>query len=117
MISKVERPKVTSGLSIKKVTGCGNLYVTVNDDGNGSGPLEVLARLGKSGGCTHCQNEGLTRAITLGLKYGVPVEEFVKELEGIQCPSPNMWPEEERTLSCPDAVACALREYLENRKV
>lgn len=116
MVSKVTRPKVTRGPTIRKVTGCGNLYVTVNNDGNGSKPIEVIARLGKNGGCSQCQNEAVTRAITLGLKYEVPLEEYIEELRGIECPSKNMWPEEERTLSCPDAIARVLGEYTnENR--
>jgi len=103
-----ERPRVLTGKTIKKKTGCGNLYVTVNR--NGTGVYEVFASLGKNGGCTRCMNEALTRAITLGLKYGVPVEEFVNELSGLRCPNPCMWPEEERTLSCPDAVARVLKD-------
>ena len=89
------------------MTGCGNLYVTVNSDGK---PLEVFATLGKNGGCTKCQNEALTRAISVGLRYGVPIQEYIDELKGIQCYNANMWPEEHRTLSCPDAVARALEE-------
>jgi len=118
LASKTVRPKVTTGSTIRKVTGCGKLYVTINRDNNGRNPIEVLARLGKAGGCTHCQNEALTRAITMGLKYGAPAQEFVDELIGLQCPSPNMWPEAERTLSCPDAIAQALKECMnEDNKV
>ena len=114
---QAQRPKVTRGPTIKKKTGCGNIYITINADGEGSQPLEVFAKLGKSGGCSYCQNEALTAAITIGLRHGVPVGEYVSALSDVQCPSPNMWPKEERTLSCPDAIACALREYLEDHKV
>jgi len=107
-LEKTERPKVLMGRTIKKVTGCGNLYVTVNKDGDRL--LEVFATLGKNGGCSMCQNEALTRAITLGLKHGVPVQEFVSELSDLRCPSPYMWPEEDRTLSCPDAIARVLAD-------
>lgn len=106
---KQERPKVVEGQTPRRTTGCGHLYVTVNTH-NGT-PLEVFAHLGKNGGCARAQNEALTRAITLGLRYGVPVAEFVEELKDIRCSSPNLWPEEERALSCADAIARVLRDY------
>ncbi len=105
---KAPRPKTLTGVTVKKVTGCGNLYVTINSNGK---PLELFASLGKNGGCTRCQNEALTRAISLGLRYGVPAQEFIDQLSGIQCPNANMWPEDARTLSCPDAIARALQEF------
>lgn len=102
------RPRVLPGRTIKVKTGCGSLYVTVSL--NNEHPVEVFATLGKAGGCSNCQNEALTRAVTLGLKYGVPVEEVVKELRGIRCPNPNLWPEDERALSCADGIAKVLEE-------
>lgn len=117
MASRTQRPKVTVGPTIKKVTGCGNLYVTINSNGNEGTPVEILARLGKSGECAYCQNEALTRSISLGLKYGVPINEYVRQLIGIQCSSPHPFPMEERALSCADAIAHAMKEYLENCKV
>ncbi len=108
---KLERPVETFGKTIKKTTGCGNLYITLAGDGNGNDPIELFTRLGKSGGCSECQNEALSRCISLGLKYGIPVEEFVDELIDIQCPSPIMFPKEDKTLSCPDAIARAMRGY------
>ncbi|GAI99966.1 unnamed protein product, partial [marine sediment metagenome] len=99
--SKRERPVELSGVSVRKVTGCGNLYVTVTHMEGEEEPFEVFAVLGKAGGCSMAQAEGLCRAISVGLRYGIPVEEFVKQLEGIRCPSPYMWPKEERVLSCP----------------
>ena len=101
------RPKTLEGSTIKVMTGCGGLYVTIN----GNKAKEVFAHLGKAGGCSNCQLEALTRAITLGLKHGIPVGEFVKELRGLQCPQPQMYPEEERCLSCADGIARALSEY------
>lgn len=112
MSSKLERPKVTKGPTIDRKTGCGDLYVTINTDGVGGPPIEVFARLGKSGGCSYCQNEALSRAISMGLKYGVPLSDYIQQLKGTKCPSPYMWPENERSLSCPDAIAMILEEYL-----
>lgn len=105
-----DRPKVLTGETIKVKTGCGNLYVTVNV--NEDKPVEVFAALGKAGGCSNCQNEALTRAISLGLKHGVSVKEFVDELKTLQCPNPNMFPKEERVLSCADGIAKVLESYV-----
>ncbi len=106
-MEKKERPKVLKGTTTKVETGCGNLYITVGC--NNGHPIEVFATLGKAGGCSNCQNEALTRSITLGLKYGIPVEEYVRELEELQCPSPNMFPMVDRVLSCADGIAKTLR--------
>ena len=117
MTIKIQRPKLTKGETKKKVLGCGDLYVTINGDGNGHDPIEVMVSLGKAGSCTKCQNEALTRMITLGLRYGVPTDDIIEDLKGIECPSKNLWPEEERALSCADAIARAIEEYVENRKI
>ena len=72
--------------------------------------IGVITTLGKAGGCASAQNEALCRSISLGLKWGIPVSEFISELEGIRCPNPNMFPLKERCLSCADGLASALRE-------
>lgn len=104
--SKRVRPDVLFGWTFRLGTECGNLYVTIN---HCDGVLfEVFARLGKSGGCSASHNEALTRAISLGLRCGVAIEEYIRHLRGIQCPSPTMWPEEKQVLSCADAIGRAL---------
>ena len=95
------------GPTIRMETGCGSLYITINS--NGTGPIEVFTRMGKMGGCTTCQNDALAIAITTGLRYGVPVEEYIKKLKGIKCGSSTPGADEEdRILSCSDAMAKAL---------
>jgi len=115
MLVKGERPRVLQSTTEKIGTGCGNLYITIghNEDNK---PIEVFATLGKAGGCSQCQNEALTRAITLGLRSGIPVESYIKELKGLECPSKKMWPENERVLSCPDGIARALEAFIGNDK-
>jgi len=107
-MEKQPRPKILPGKSVKVKTGCGNLYITLNkvDDKL----FEVFATLGRAGGCANAQNEALTRMITLGLRCGVLKEEIIKQLTGIQCPNPVMFPEKERVLSCPDAIAKVIKE-------
>ncbi len=107
-----ERPPIVHGVTFKISTGCGNLYVTVNEDKYG--PFEVFAHLGKTGGCASSQSEALSRMVSLALRSGVPAEEIIKQLKGIRCPSP-MWDHGEIILSCPDGIARALKWYLELR--
>ena len=107
--TKPPRPLVLGGITVKVVTGCGNMYIQLNWY---RGKLfEVFATLGKGGGCAVCQTEGLTRGITLGVKYGVPVTEYIRQLRGIRCPTPMPFPREHAVLSCPDAIAKTLERY------
>ena len=108
---KLKRPKVTIGETVRTETGCGHLYVTIGKD-NGV-IIEVFASLGKAGGCPKGQLEALTRSISLGLKYGVPLEEYIQELIGIRCPSPTLVGNPElETFSCADAIAKVLKKKL-----
>ena len=112
---KKERPKILESVSERVKTGCGYLYVTVGFDGEDDTPVEIRAALGKAGGCSNCYIEALNRAVSLGLQYGIPVEDFVKELRGHKCPSPNMWPEADQVLSCPDGIARVLEGYCRSK--
>ena len=98
-----------TSISTEYLLGCGHIHVTVGH--NGTKALKVLALLGKAGSCTHCMLEALSDSISLGLRYGVPVGEYIDRLRGIRCPAPTMWPEEERILSCADGIAKALKEF------
>ena len=91
-------------------TGCGKLYVTMNDDEYGA--REVFANMGKAGGCASSNTEALGRLISLALKKGAAPQEIVKQLKGIRCHVPyGMGPN--ATLSCADAIGKALeRRYV-----
>lgn len=106
---KKPRPEVLGGVTAKVTTQCGNMYIQMNwCDG---ALFEVFATLGKTGGCAMSQTEAVTRSITLGLRCGVPVGEYINQLGGIRCPSPTFYPKESALLSCPDAIAGVLAKY------
>ncbi|MDR1928542.1 MAG: vitamin B12-dependent ribonucleotide reductase [Endomicrobium sp.] len=106
------RPIKTQGFTFLMRTGCGKMYVTVNEDNRGM--CEVFTQLGKSGGCTSSQAEAISRLISLALRSGVDQKEIINQLKGIRCPSP-MLVSGGVILSCADAVAKAL-EFYNNEK-
>lgn len=109
-LGKRPRPDTIDSKTYRIETGCGHLYVIIGWDDVGL--FEVFAFLGKSGGCAHAEAEGLTRAISRGLRYGVPPEEFIKQMEGIQCPNPVFFPKGKEVLSCPAGIGMAIATHL-----
>ena len=106
------RPYLTRGATQRLETGCGHLYVTINEDERGL--CEVFTQMGKSGGCTASQAEAVGRLISLALRSGIEPEAIVKQLKGIRCPSP-LWQPGGMVLSCSDAVAKALERFVKER--
>ena len=102
------RPVFTQGVTQKIPTGCGNLYITINEDE--AGICEGFSTMGKSGGCAASQSEAVNRMVSLALRSGVSIDAIIKQVKGIRCPSPA-WGEGGSILSCPDAIGRALERY------
>jgi len=108
--TKIPRPRheVTWGTTRKMNTGCGSLYVTINEDEKGI--FEVFATMGKGGGCAASQTEAIGRLISLALRSGIDKDQIVKQLKGVRCPN-QIWEKGGRIYSCSDAIAKAIERY------
>jgi ribonucleoside-diphosphate reductase alpha chain len=108
-----KRPVVTMGSTERMRTGCGYLYVTINEDEDGL--CELFTQMGKGGGCAASNSEAVARLCSLAFRSGVDSHSIIKQLKGIRCPSPAM-DTGGVIRSCSDAVAKALERYIERRE-
>ena len=106
------RPQITAGKTIKMKTGCGNLYITINEDEEGL--CEVFSTMGKAGACTASQSEAISRLISLALRSRISVDAVLDDLTGISCPLP-VWQNGVHILSCADAIGKAIQLYLDEK--
>jgi len=107
--TKRERPKVLKGWTYQMQTGCGPLYVTVNEDTTGL--FELFTTMGKAGGCAASQSEAIGRMVSLAWRSGIQTRQIIKQLQGISCHSPSGFGEN-KILSCADAVARAIQSHM-----
>ncbi|GEM_PF-1133826 len=113
-LSPRARPQVTVGHTVRMNTGCGHLYVTVNETEDGT-PFELFNHMGKAGGCAASQNEAIGRLISYALRCGARIEPLIKQLKGISCHRPA-WGEDGKISSCSDAISKALEKYCTARE-
>jgi ribonucleoside-diphosphate reductase alpha chain len=104
------RGEVAFGATKKIKTGCGNLYVTINEDEEGR-PFEIFTQIGKAGGCVASQCEAMGRMTSLALRSGVEPETIVRQMRGISCHLPVGYGSG-KVASCADAMAQAMEWYL-----
>ncbi len=107
-VHKRERPKALKGWTYQMQTGCGPLYVTINEDR--SGLFELFTTMGKAGGCAASQSEAIGRMVSLAWRSGVQARQVIKQLLGISCHCPAGFGEN-KVLSCADAVAKAIQAH------
>ena len=103
------RPTILNGRTFKEQTGCGTIYITINDDQNG--PFELFTTMGKAGGCAASQGEAIGRMVSLAWRSGVQPVQVIKQLLDISCHSPSGFGEN-KILSCADAVAKAIKSHM-----
>lgn len=102
------RPEVLEGLTKKKETGSGTVYVTVNFSQSGK-PIETFVTLGRAGSEERALTEAIGRLCSVALQQGISVKGLTRQLRGISSVKtigfgPN------KVLSVPDAVGQILEE-------
>ena len=104
---------IVYGKTIKDKTPWGSLWVTLNYDGND--PFEVFASLGKSGSELKAMTEAISRVVSIGLRSGGHLEDFIGTLRGISGKEYWMFDcdDNEMVRSIPDAVALLLQKLIE----
>jgi ribonucleoside-diphosphate reductase alpha chain len=110
-ITPRKRPDLIKGTTRVMKTGCGNLYVTINEDGDGN-LFELFTQMGKAGGCASSQAEAIGRLVSLALRSGIEPIEIEKQLRGISCHSPA-WAAGGKISSCSDAISKAIERFAE----
>ncbi|MDY0191494.1 MAG: vitamin B12-dependent ribonucleotide reductase [Desulfuromonas sp.] len=106
---KRDRPRTLNGATYQMETGCGPLYITINEDSHGL--FEVFTTMGKAGGCAASQCEALGRLVSMAWRSGVQARQTVKQLVGISCHKPAGFGAN-RVTSCADALAKAIQMHM-----
>lgn len=103
MSPKAPRPRAMRGVTVEKLTHCGNIYVTVTFNPAGH-PAETFMHYGKAGGCAAAIGGAVARLISYGLRSGLDPQDAIKAIEGIGCHLGNK--------TCMNAVAEAIAEAM-----
>jgi len=110
---KRDRPRSLVGKTYQMATGCGQMYVTINEDET-QHQFELFNFVGKAGGCAASQCEAIGRLVSLAWRSGMSPEPIIKQLIGISCHKPvGFGPS--KVLSCADAIAQAIRQHMESK--
>ncbi|MDA8418835.1 MAG: vitamin B12-dependent ribonucleotide reductase [Desulfobacteraceae bacterium] len=108
---KRDRPRSLTGKTYQMATGCGQMYVTINEDDHRR-QFELFNFVGKAGGCAASQCEAIGRLVSLAWRSGMAPEPIVKQLIGISCHKPVGFGAQ-KVMSCADAIAQAIRQHIE----
>ncbi|MEM0238539.1 MAG: adenosylcobalamin-dependent ribonucleoside-diphosphate reductase [Ignisphaera sp.] len=112
--TRYERPDILKGETVRARTPLGKIYVTVNYQQQGATRTvrEVFIHLGKTGTHINSLMEALGRIISIALQYGVPINEIIRQLQGIKSGDGIKQASGHVTFSVPDTVAYALEMAL-----
>lgn len=111
---KKDRPRILNGKTIQMKTGCGPLYVTINQDEDGV--FEIFNTMGKAGGCAASQCEAIGRLVSLSWRSGIDHDAVIRQLVGISCHK-QIGLGKDKIHSCADAIAKAIQLILEPEKL
>ncbi len=100
------RPQILNGSTYKMKSGCGKLYITINER-NGR-PYEVFIQTAGSGGC-QANSEAIGRLFSLALRTGVPSKEIIKQLKRVKCAAAIKNGCDGK--SCADIIAKCIEEF------
>ena len=103
------RPTTTHGITTQFKTGCGKMYLTLNQDDTGI--CETFAFTGAKGGCSGL-TEGVSRLISLALRSGVSPQHIIDQLCSVEC-KVSIKKADAFGKSCPDAIGRALKKEIE----
>ncbi len=105
------------GKTIKDTTPWGSIYVTLNLDGKD--PFEIFVNVGKSGSEMKAMTEALSRVISIGLRSGCSLEDFIDTLKGLS--GKEYWmlkcDDNHVVRSVPDAIALLLEKLINREAV
>src|SRR5262245_8716139 len=113
------RPKILTGQTIRVRTPIGTLFVTLNENEEHH-PFELFLNTGKCGSDITADAEAIGRLCSILLRLPSPVSELeriqliITHLAGISG-SKDIHDGDVHIRSVPDAVAAALRQYLEKK--
>jgi ribonucleoside-diphosphate reductase alpha chain len=113
-ISPIKRPASLEGITHRKATPVGNLYLTLNvREGH---PFELFAQIGKAGSDVSGFTEAIARLVSLAFRCGIDPHEVAGELTGIGG-SRSVGFGSNRVRSVPDAIGQFLVEYLRGMEI
>lgn len=109
-VVKFVRPARLRGETVRVRSHLGNLYVTVNytDEKDKTSVKEVFIHLGRAGTQVNALVEALGRILSIALQYGTPLDELIRQMQGIKAGEGLRQEDGQVTFSVPDAVAYAL---------
>jgi len=106
-----KRPESIIGETRTMKTGCGTIYITVNEDEHGQ-LFELFTHMGKAGGCASSQAEAIGRLVRPRAPLEHRTRAIISQLKGITCHQ-QTWSSGGKITSCSDAIAKALEKYTE----
>ncbi|MGI6037570.1 MAG: vitamin B12-dependent ribonucleotide reductase [Limnochordia bacterium] len=108
-IKPISRPEKLQGISVRKETPMGTLFLTLNT--LDEQPFEVFLQIGRAGSDLSAFTEAIGRLISLAFRCGIDPVEVASQLSGIGgSRSVGFGPS--RVRSVPDAIGKYLFEYL-----